>query len=207
MFDHLNCFFIQHLFQKCINIFKVVIKGFSVYTAVLDNFAYGDSGKTLLFHGSFQWFSKHFLCVVGCYAMFHSKSPFLCYWAYYTGNLRILQWTVWDICWSNMVLLSQIHSDRYILAVLSLRKFRYDVINQGRRYRMKKLKAKLQDIMKVTNWDGIRCIIKADPSIREIMTALKRQKEIDHYRWIHEMVPFSKFRYAEQIHGSITAAR
>lgn len=47
---------------------------------------------------------------------------------------------------------------------------------------MKKLKAKLQDIMKVTNWDGIRCIIKADPSIREIMTALKRQKEIDHYR-------------------------
>ena len=44
---------------------------------------------------------------------------------------------------------------------------------------MKKLYAKLQDIIKTTNWDGIRCVIKGDPSIREIMTALKRQKEID----------------------------
>lgn len=44
---------------------------------------------------------------------------------------------------------------------------------------MKKLNAKLQDIIKTTNWDGIRCVIKGDPSIREIMTALKRQKEID----------------------------
>ena len=44
---------------------------------------------------------------------------------------------------------------------------------------MKNLKAKLQYIIKTTNWDGIRCIVKGDPSIREIMGALKRQKEID----------------------------
>ena len=44
---------------------------------------------------------------------------------------------------------------------------------------MKKLKAKLQDIIKTTNWDGLRCVMKGNPSGREIMTALKRQKEID----------------------------
>jgi hypothetical protein len=40
-------------------------------------------------------------------------------------------------------------------------------------------KAKLLGIIKLINWDGIRCFIKGDPSIRDIMTALKRQKEID----------------------------
>jgi len=44
---------------------------------------------------------------------------------------------------------------------------------------MKERKAKLLGIIKVINWDGIRCFIKGDPSIRDIMTALKRQKEID----------------------------
>ena len=47
---------------------------------------------------------------------------------------------------------------------------------------MKKLKAKLQDIIRTTNWDSIRCVIKGDPSVREIMTALKRQKEIDNHQ-------------------------
>jgi hypothetical protein len=44
---------------------------------------------------------------------------------------------------------------------------------------MKKLKAKLQTMIRTTNWDGIRCVVKGDPSITDIMTALKRQKEID----------------------------
>ena len=44
---------------------------------------------------------------------------------------------------------------------------------------MNKLKAVLQNIIHTTNWDGIRCMIKGDPSIREIMGALKRQKEIN----------------------------
>ncbi|MBR2403797.1 MAG: hypothetical protein IKB01_13740 [Lachnospiraceae bacterium] len=42
-----------------------------------------------------------------------------------------------------------------------------------------KIKEALQEFINNTNWDGIRCIIKGDPSIREIMGALKRQKEID----------------------------
>ena len=37
----------------------------------------------------------------------------------------------------------------------------------------------LQEFIKSTNWDGVRCIIKGDPSIREIMGALKRQNELD----------------------------
>ena len=44
---------------------------------------------------------------------------------------------------------------------------------------MKKVQVALQNFIKTTNWDGIRCIIKRDPSIREIMEALKQQKEID----------------------------
>ena len=44
---------------------------------------------------------------------------------------------------------------------------------------MNKVQAALQNFIKTTNWDGIRCIIKGDPSVREIMEALKRQKEID----------------------------
>ena len=44
---------------------------------------------------------------------------------------------------------------------------------------MSKIKEAVQNLIKTTNWDGIRCIIKGDPSIREIMGALKRQKEID----------------------------
>ena len=44
---------------------------------------------------------------------------------------------------------------------------------------MKKVQVALQNFIKTTNWDGIRCIIKGDPSVRESMEALKRQKEID----------------------------
>lgn len=44
---------------------------------------------------------------------------------------------------------------------------------------MNKAKSALQTIIKTTNWDGIRCTIKCDPSIRDIMDALKRQKEIE----------------------------
>lgn len=47
---------------------------------------------------------------------------------------------------------------------------------------MKKRKAILQDVIKTTNWDGLRCAIKGDPGVREIMTALKRQKEIDNHQ-------------------------
>ena len=42
-----------------------------------------------------------------------------------------------------------------------------------------KIKTLLQDCLNNTNWDGVRCIIKGDPSVREIMEALKRQKELD----------------------------
>ena len=42
-----------------------------------------------------------------------------------------------------------------------------------------KIKTLLKEFIKSTNWDGVRCIIKGDPSIREIMGALKRQKELD----------------------------
>jgi len=31
----------------------------------------------------------------------------------------------------------------------------------------------------ITNWDGLRCIIKGDANIRETMGALSRQQEID----------------------------
>ena len=44
---------------------------------------------------------------------------------------------------------------------------------------MSKIKEVFQDFIKTANWDGIRCIMKGDPSIREIMGALKRQKEKD----------------------------
>ena len=44
---------------------------------------------------------------------------------------------------------------------------------------MSKIKEVFQNFIKTTNWDGIRCMVKGDPSIREIMGALKRQKEID----------------------------
>ena len=42
-----------------------------------------------------------------------------------------------------------------------------------------KIRKLLQEFIKSTNWDGVRCIIKGDPSIREIMSALKRQNELD----------------------------
>jgi len=44
---------------------------------------------------------------------------------------------------------------------------------------MSKIKNVFKNFIKTVNWDGIRCTIKGDPSIREIMNALKRQKEID----------------------------
>ena len=44
---------------------------------------------------------------------------------------------------------------------------------------MNKIKATFQNFIKTRNWNGIYCIIKGDPSISEIIDALKRQKEID----------------------------
>ena len=44
---------------------------------------------------------------------------------------------------------------------------------------MKKLKAIISDFLGIFNFDGLRCTLKGDPSMREIMGALKRQKEID----------------------------
>ena len=44
---------------------------------------------------------------------------------------------------------------------------------------MKKLENLWKEIVATVNFDGIRCMIKGDPSIREIVGALKRQEEID----------------------------
>ena len=49
---------------------------------------------------------------------------------------------------------------------------------------MSKIKEVFQNFIKTTNWDGIRCMIKGDPSIREIIGALKRQKEIEK-EWVY----------------------
>lgn len=47
---------------------------------------------------------------------------------------------------------------------------------------MKKLKVIISDLISNFNFDGLRCTLKGDPSMREIMGALKRQKEIDNNR-------------------------
>ena len=47
---------------------------------------------------------------------------------------------------------------------------------------MKKLLNKVKRSLCTINFDGLRCTIKGDPSIREIMGAFKRQKEIDNDR-------------------------
>lgn len=44
---------------------------------------------------------------------------------------------------------------------------------------MKKFWHAFKEMMIATNFDGLRCTLKGDPSIREIMGALKRQSEID----------------------------
>ena len=44
---------------------------------------------------------------------------------------------------------------------------------------MKKFWRLLRESLKTINFDGLRCTIKGDPSIREIIGALKRQNEID----------------------------
>ncbi len=44
---------------------------------------------------------------------------------------------------------------------------------------MKNLKEKIIELISTANFDGLRCTIKGDPSMREIVDALKRQKEID----------------------------
>ena len=44
---------------------------------------------------------------------------------------------------------------------------------------MKTLWNKLKEMLTTVNFDGIRCTIKGDPSIREMMGAFKRQEEID----------------------------
>lgn len=47
---------------------------------------------------------------------------------------------------------------------------------------MNKVHIYLQKLLKDTNWDGIRCVVKAYPSMRDIKDALKMQKEIDERR-------------------------
>ena len=47
---------------------------------------------------------------------------------------------------------------------------------------MKKFWSKLKKNMQVINFDGLRCTIKGDPSIREMIDAFKKQKEIDNKR-------------------------
>lgn len=47
---------------------------------------------------------------------------------------------------------------------------------------MKKLWNKLKEALRTVNFDGLRCTMKGDPSIREIMGALKRQEEIENNR-------------------------
>lgn len=44
---------------------------------------------------------------------------------------------------------------------------------------MKTLKEKITEFFSTVNFDGLRCTIKGDPSIREILGAFRRQKEID----------------------------
>lgn len=43
---------------------------------------------------------------------------------------------------------------------------------------MKNFAEKIKEMAFTVNFDGIRCLIKGDPSIREIMGALKRQDEL-----------------------------
>ena len=42
-----------------------------------------------------------------------------------------------------------------------------------------KFKEFWKEFVENTNWEGFRCTIKGDPSIREIKEALNKQKEID----------------------------
>lgn len=44
---------------------------------------------------------------------------------------------------------------------------------------MKKLWEKFKETLRTVNFDGLRCTMKGDPSIREIVGALKRQEEIE----------------------------
>ena len=44
---------------------------------------------------------------------------------------------------------------------------------------MKKLWRQFREMLSTVNFDGLRCTIKGDPSMREIIGALKRQNEID----------------------------
>ena len=44
---------------------------------------------------------------------------------------------------------------------------------------MRKLWSMFKEMLTTINFEGLRCIIKGDPSIREIVDAIKRQKEID----------------------------
>lgn len=43
---------------------------------------------------------------------------------------------------------------------------------------MDRFKKKLQELVQTVNFDGLRCILKGDPSVREIKEALKRENEI-----------------------------
>lgn len=44
---------------------------------------------------------------------------------------------------------------------------------------MPKIRSLFREMLDTINFDGLRCTIKGDSSIREILGALKRQKEID----------------------------
>ena len=47
---------------------------------------------------------------------------------------------------------------------------------------MNTFKKKIKAMAETINFDGLRCFFKGDPSIREILGALNRQKEIDQSR-------------------------
>jgi len=44
---------------------------------------------------------------------------------------------------------------------------------------MRKLSSIIKEMLTTVNFDGLRCTFKRDPGVRDIMEALKRQKEID----------------------------
>ena len=44
---------------------------------------------------------------------------------------------------------------------------------------MKTLETKIRAVVDTINFDGLRCTMKGDPSIRDIKEALARQKEMD----------------------------
>lgn len=47
---------------------------------------------------------------------------------------------------------------------------------------MKKLKELVREMQQTVNFDGVRCMVKVECSVREMMDAFKRQQVIDQNR-------------------------